>query len=254
MGIKRTTKTPPPAHPKTKRSLTRHKVTSYQFPLSAVEHAELADETKGNTVEAFLSRAEEWARDALTAAGLPDHLEAVRRDAKGRWFEDLPKDWQKKKPIGVLKPGETIATLLQLVEDRPLHSSEWLVARVLRFADRTRYHMEFGNSVDAVWSAIHLAQTISLTNFKMDLERPLSAGIKVIEGAHESGKETRSDRQKRDERWCREAQRIRERHPRRSQERIIRQILRNEPPRENGKSVSRSTVRRAIIKLSKTRD
>ncbi len=246
MGIKRTTKTPLPADPKTKRSLTQHKVTSYQFPLSAVEHAELADETKGNTVKAFLSRAEEWAREVLTAAGLPDHLEAVRRDAKGRWFDDLPKGWREKKPADVLKPGETIATLLQLVEDRPLHSPQWLAARVLRFADRTRYHMEFDNSTDAVWNAIHLAQTISLTDFKLDLEAPLGTGLKVRRGAHESGKETRADRAERDARWRAEAQQIQNRHQEWSREAIIQQILRNELARENGKSVSRSTVLRAI--------
>ena len=250
MGIKRTTTPAPPAHPKTKRSLTQREVTSYQFPLSGDENAELADEFKGSTVEAFLSRAEEWARAALTAAGLPDHLEAVRRDAKGRWFDDLPK----KNRMDVLKPGETIATLLSLVEDRPHHSPEWLAARVLRFAVRTRYHTELGNSRDAVWSAIHLVQAISLTNFKMDFERLLSVGIKVIESASESGKETRSDRQKRDERWCSDAQRIREQHPKWSHEGIIQQILKNEPQRENGKSWSRSTVYRAIIKLFKPRD
>jgi len=248
MGIKRTTTRAPPAHPKTKRSLTKREVTSYQFPLSGGEDAELADEIKGSTVEAFLSRAEEWARDALTAAGLPDHLEAVRRDAKGRWFDDLPKG------IDDLKPGETLASVLQLVEDRDLHSPEWLAARVLRFAFWARYHMDLGNSTDAVWNAFHLVQTISLTNFKLDFERPLSAGIKAIDGAYESGKETRSDRQKRDERWCRDAQRIRERRPGWSHERIIQQILKNERPKENGNPWSRSTVYRAIIKLFKPRD
>ena len=254
MGIKRTTTTPPPVHPKTKRSLTRHEVTSYQFPLSADENAELADEMEENTVEAFLSRTEEWARDTLTAAGLPGHLGAVRRDADGRWFDDLPKGWRQRKPADVLKPGETVATVSRLVEDRPHHSPEWLAARVLRFAVRTRYHTELGNSRDAVWSAIHLVQAISLTNFKMDFERLLSVGIKVIESAHESGKETRSDRQKRDERWCSGAQQIRERHPGWSHERIIQQILKNESQRDNGKSWSRSTVYRAIIKLFKPRD
>ncbi len=254
MGIKRTTTPAPPAHPKTKRSLTQREATSYQFPLSSDEVAELADEIKGSTVEAFLSRAEEMARDALTAAGLPDHLEAVRRDAKGRWIDNLPKGWRKKKPVDVLKPGETLTSLLQLVKDRDLHSPEWLAARVLRFAVKTRYYMDLGNSTDAVWNAFHLVQTISLTNFKLDFERPLSAGIKVIDGAYESGKETRSDRQKRDERWCSGAQQIRERHPGWSHERIIQQILKNESQRDNGKSWSRSTVYRATIKLFKPRD
>ncbi len=248
MGIKRTTTRAPPAHPKTKRSLTKREVTSYQFPLSDDEEAELADEIKEATVEAFLSRAEEWARDVLTAAGLPDHLDAVRRDAKGRWFDDLPKG------IDDLKPGETLTSVLRLAEDRDLHSPEWLAARVLRFAFWARYHMDLGNSTDAVWNAFHLVQTISLTNFKLDYERPLSAGIKVIVSARESGKETRLDRQKRDERWRSKARQIHEGHLEWSMENICREILKNESPKENGNPWSRSTVYRAIIKLFKPRD
>lgn len=137
MGIKRTTTTPPPAHPKTKRGRTRHEGTQFRFPLSADEVAALAHEIDENTVEAFLSRAEDWARDALAAAGLPVHLGAVRQDADGRWTDDLPKDWREKKPADVLKPGEAVTTLLGLVEDRP-HSLEWHTARVLRFAGETR--------------------------------------------------------------------------------------------------------------------
>ena len=114
--------------------------------------------------------------------------------------------------------------------------------------------MESGNSVDAVWNAIHLAQTMRLTDYKLNLERPLSAGIGVIAGARESGKETRSDRQSRDERWCSDARQIRERHPGWSVENICREILKNESPKENGNSWSRSTVKRAIRKLFKPRD
>ena len=150
MGIKRTTTRAPPAHPKTKRSLTKREVTSYQFPLSDDEDAELADEIEAATVEAFLSRAEEWARKVLTEAELPVHLEPVRRDAKGRWFDDLPKGRKKKELIDVLKPGETLASLLCLVKDRDLHSPEWLAAQTLRFAVRTRHYMDLGYSTDAV--------------------------------------------------------------------------------------------------------
>ena len=76
--------------------------------------------------------------------------------------------------------------MLDLVKERP-HSPEWLAARVLRFAERTRYHMESGNAKDAVWNAIHLAQAIRLTDFKLDLEGPLRIGVKVRTGARESG-------------------------------------------------------------------
>ncbi len=129
-----------------------------------------------------------------------------------------------------------------------------LAARVLRFADRTRYHMEFDNSTDAVWNAIHLAQTISLTEFKLDLEAPLRTGLMVRRGARESGRETRLQRARRDERWRSEAQKIRERNPTWSQDNIVRHILNHEPPRENGKRWSRSTVLRALRKPVKPGD
>ena len=190
MGIKRTTKTPLPADPKTKRSLTQHKVTSYQFPLSAVEHAELADETKGNTVKAFLSRAEEWAREVLTAAGLPDHLEAVRRDADRRWFDDLPKGWREKKPADFLKPGEAVTSLLGLVEDRS-HSPEWRAERILRFASTTRHRTQLGDAPGAAWNAIQLMQALHLAGFKLDLEWPLDVGVRVIESGKHGKKRSR---------------------------------------------------------------
>ena len=192
MGIKRTTTTPPPAHPKTKRSLTQREVTSYQFPLSGDENAELADEFQGSTVEAFLSRAEEWARDVLTAAGLPVHLGAVRQDADGRWFDDLPKGWREKKPADVLKPGETVTTLSGLVEDRP-HSLEWHVERVLRFAGETRRQMQSKDALATAWYTIHLMQALHLAGFKLDLERPLDVGIRVIEAGTHGKRTSRED-------------------------------------------------------------
>ena len=184
MGIKRTTTTPPPVHPKTKRSLTRHKVTSYQFPPSDDEHRELADENEKNTAEAFLSRAEDWARGVLTAAELPTNLDAVRGDADGKWHDDLPEGWRQKKATDVFKAGEVVTSLLGLVKDR-LHSPEWLAERILRFASATRRQTQLRDAPGAVWASMHLMQAIHLAEFKLDLERPLDVGIRSIEsGKH----------------------------------------------------------------------
>ncbi len=114
--------------------------------------------------------------------------------------------------------------------------------------------MESGNTKDAVWNAIHLAQAIRLTDFKLDLEGPLRIGVKVRTGARESGKTTRLQRNRRDEGWRLKAQEIREGHPGWPRDEIIRQILKDEPPRENGKRWSRSTVLRALTKSAKARD
>ena len=185
MGIKKTTTKPPPAHPKTKRSLTRHKVTSYQFPPSDDEHRELADENEKNTAEAFLSRAEDWARGVLTAAKLPTNLDAaVRGDADGNWRDDLPEGWRQQKATDFLKPGEVATSLWGLVKDR-LHSPEWLAERILRFARATRRQTQLGDAPGAVWASMHLMQAIQLAGFKLDLERPLDVGIRSIEsGKH----------------------------------------------------------------------
>ena len=184
MGIKKTTTKPPPTHRKTKYGRTRHEVTEYQFPLSDDDYAALAHELENNTIETFLSRVEEWARDVLVAAELPDHLKAVRRDADGRWVDDLPKRQRNKKPADAPKPGEAIVTLLGLVKERP-HSPEWLAAQILRFAWGTRHYMKRDRAEDAVWNAILLMQTIALTDFKLDLERPLNIGLRIIQsGEH----------------------------------------------------------------------
>ncbi len=185
MGIKKTTTKPPPAHPKTKRSLTRHEVTSYQFPLSDDEHRELADEIEKNTFEAFLSRAENVARDMLTAAELPTNLDAVRLDADGKWLDDLPDGWRQQKRADVLKPGEGVTSLSSgLVKDR-LHSPEWLAERILRFASATRRQTQLRDAPGAVRNTIDFMQTLHLAKFKLDLERPLDVGIRSIEsGKH----------------------------------------------------------------------
>ena len=193
MAIKRTTATPPTAHPKTKRGRTRHEVTKYQFPLTTEEDAALAQEIDESSLEAFLTRAEDWACEVLTAAGLPDHLEAVRRDADRRWFDDLPKGWREKKPADFLKPGEAVTSLLGLVEDRP-HSLEWRAERMLRFASATRHRTQLGDAPGAAWSAIQLMQALHLAGFKLDLEWPLDVGIRVIEsGKHGKEQSRRSE-------------------------------------------------------------
>ncbi len=190
MAIKRVTTTPPPTHPKTKRGRTRHEVTGYQFPLSTDEDAALAHEIDESTVETFLARTEDWARDVLTAAGLPDHLEAVRRDAAGQWFDDLPKGWREKKPADFMKPGETVATVSGLVEDRP-HSPEWRAERILRFASTTRHRTQLGDAPGAAWNAIQLMQVLHLAGFKLDLEWPLDVGMRVIESGKHGKKRSR---------------------------------------------------------------
>ncbi len=187
MGIKKTTTKPSPTHRKTKFGRTRHEVTEYEFPLSDDDYAALAHELENNTIETFLSRFEEWARKVLVTAELPDHLKAVRRDAEGRWFDDLPKGQRNKKPADAPKPGEAIVTLLGLVKERP-HSREWAAAQILRFAWGTRHYMKRDRAEDAVWNAILLMQTIALADFKLDLEWPLDVGMRSIEsGKH--GKE-----------------------------------------------------------------
>ncbi len=193
MAIKRVTTTPPPTHPKTKRGRTRHEVTEYQFPLSDDDYAALAHELEKNTIETFLSRVEEWARKVLVTAELPDHLKAVRRDADGRWFDDLPKRQRNKKPADAPKPGEAIVTLLGLVKERP-HSREWLAAQILRFAWGTRHYMKRDRAEDAVWNAILLMQTIALTNFKLDLERLVDIGDRRIRsGEHGKKRSSRAE-------------------------------------------------------------
>jgi hypothetical protein len=196
MGIKKTTTKPPPTHRKTKRSRTRHEVTEYQSPLSADDYAALAHELEKNTIETFLSHVEEWARKVLVTAELPDHLKAVRRDAEGRWFDDLPKGQRNKKLADAPKPGEAIVTLLGLVKERP-HSPEWLAAQILRFAWGTRHYMKRDRAEDAVWNAILLMQTIALTDFKLEWEWPLDVGIRVIEGGGQRKAKPQEDEHKR---------------------------------------------------------
>ena len=184
MGIKKVTTTPPPAHPKTKRGRTRHEVTKYQFPLSSDEVAALDRDTEENTVEAILSRAEQWAREVLATAALPTHLEAVRRDADGQWSDDLPDGWRQKKPVEVVKSGESVVTLFGLVEDHP-HTPEWFAERILRHAWGSRYHLKRGNARDTAWNTIHLMQDIRMAGFKLDLERLVDLGTRSIQsGGH----------------------------------------------------------------------
>jgi hypothetical protein len=190
MGIKKTTTKPPPTQRKTKYGRTRHEVTEYQFPLSDDDYAALAHELEKNTIDTFLSHAEEWARKVLVKARLPDHLKAVRRDAEGRWFDDLPKGQRNKKPTDAPKPGEAIVTLLGLVKERP-HSPEWLAAQILRFAWGTRHYIKRDRAEDAVWNAIFLMQTIALTDFKLDLERLVDIGDRRIRSGEHGKKRSR---------------------------------------------------------------
>lgn len=181
MAIKRTRITPPPIHPKVKVARTQHETTAYPFPQ---EEVALTQKVEEGTVNAFLIRAEEWARGILIAAELPTHLDAVRRDADGRWLDDLPEDWRQQKPADFLKPGQAVTSLLGLVADRP-HSLEWRAERILRFANSARYRMQLGDTPRAVWNAVQLTQALHLTEFKLDLERPLDIGIRSIErGIH----------------------------------------------------------------------
>ena len=179
-------------------------------------------------LETWLNRVKEWARNELAAVG----LQTV-------YLAPTPEGGQ--------------ISVLDLVKDRP-HSPEGLAARVLWFAERTLHHIEAENTKDAVWNTIHLVQAIRLTDFKMEYEQPLGTGMKVRKGASESWKTTREQRKRRDELWQRKALQLRERHPEWSQHNIILQILKEEPPREDGKPWSRSTVLRAIEKLVKPGD
>ena len=190
MGIKKTTTKPSPTHRTTKFGRTRHEVTEYEFPLSDDDYAALAHELEKYTIETFLSRFEEWARKVLVTAELPDHLKAVRRDAEGRWFDDLPKGQRNKKPADAPKPGVAIVTLLGLVKERP-HSPEWLAAQILRFAWGTRHYMKRDRAEDAVWNAILLMQTIALTNFKLDLDRLVDIGDRRIRSGEHGKKRSR---------------------------------------------------------------
>ena len=186
------------------------------------EVARLSAAVDEGDLDAWLNRVEEWARNELAAAG----LQTV-------YLAPTPEGGQ--------------VSVLDLVKDRPL-SPEGLAAQVLRFAERTRHHIESDNMKDAVWNAIHLVEAIRQTDFEMEYKPLLGTGEKVRTGARESGKTTCLQRNRRDEGWRLKAQEIRERHPGWSRDEIIRQILIDEPPRENGKRWSRSTVLRAIRK------
>ena len=190
MAIKKTKITPPSLHTKVKRGRTQHQSTGYQFPLSADEDVELAREIEESAVDVFLSRAEEWARDVLTAAELPTHLDAVRRDADGRWLDDLPQGWRQQEPTDFLKSGEAVTSLLGLVEDRP-HSLEWRAERILRFANSTRYRMQLGDTPRAVGSAFQLMQVIHLAELKLDFERLLDIGIRSVESGEHGKKRSK---------------------------------------------------------------
>jgi len=181
--IKRTRITPPPIHPKVKVARTQHETTAYPFPQ---EEVALTQKVEESTVHALLSRAEEWARGILIAAELPTHLDAVRRDADGRWLDDLPEGWRQQEPADFLKPGEAVTSLLGLVEDRP-HSIEWRAERILRFATAARHRMRLGDVPGAVWNAVQLSQALHLAEFKLDLERPLDIGMRSIKSG-ENGK------------------------------------------------------------------
>ncbi len=242
MAIKRVTTTPPPTHPKAKRGRTRYEVTGYQFPLSTDEDAALAHEIDESTVEAFLSRVEDWACDVLTAAGLPDHLEAVRRDADGRWFDDLPKGWREKRLADVLKPGEAVTSLLGLVEERP-HSLEWRAERILRFAGATRHQMQDRNARATAWNAIQLMQAIALADFRLDLERLVDIGDRSIRsGQHGKKRSSRAEHLE----WEARVDELIRRQPEKKRAEIIRQVA-------AGLGEKDETVRKALYRL-KMRD
>ena len=150
----------------------------------------LTQKVEESTVDAFLSRAEEWARDILTDAKLPAHLNAVRQTAGGKWLDDLPEDWRQQKPADVLKPGEAVTSLLGLVEDRP-HTLEWRAERILRFAKSTRHRMQLGDTPKAVWNAVQLMQALHLTEFKLDFERLLDIGIRSVESGEHGKKRSK---------------------------------------------------------------
>ena len=213
----------------TRPDLTQRQTTGSSIaPTDEEEVARLSTAVDEGNLETWLRSVEEWARNELAAAGL-----------QTAYLAPTPEGGQ--------------VSVLDLVKDRP-HSPEGLAAQVLRFAERTRYHIESGDTKEVAWNAIHLAQAIRLADFKLDLEGPLRIGVKVRTGARESGKTTRLQRNRRDERWRLKAQEIRESHPGWSQDGIIRQILKDEPPREDGKRWSRSTVLRALRKPVKPGD
>jgi hypothetical protein len=187
VAIKKTKITPPPIHPKVKRGRTQHETTAYPFPQ---EEAALTQKVEESTVNAFLIRAEEWARDILTDAKLPTHLDAVRQTAGGKWLDDLPECWRQQEPADFLKPGEAVTSLLGLVEDRP-HSIEWRAERILRFATAARHRMRLGDAPGAVWNAVQLSQALHLAEFKLDLERPLDIGIRSIKSGEHGKKRSK---------------------------------------------------------------
>ena len=185
---------------------------------------EFADFAKRTSLDNYITRAKDWARKELAAAGLPTEL-----------LQPVP------------LPGGGSANLLGLVKDKP-QSPEWFAARILRFAEMTKCCIESDNAEGAAWNAVHLAQTICHSDFKMDIEKPLTTGLKVIKGARESGKESRAKRERRDERWRRKGKELQVRHPNWSQRSRIEQIWKDDSKIESGEIWSVSTIRRALQK------
>ena len=138
-----------------KNGLTRHETTTFvlakrnspdgplQWQLSPEEEEEFERTNKENSVDAYLDRHEEWAREILSSAGLPGHMNVVRVRPNEQWSDDLPESWREMNQKEVFAPGERPAILIALVKNR-FFTLEYYAAHVLRWADNTRRHIKNG--------------------------------------------------------------------------------------------------------------
>lgn len=117
-------------------------LASLRIPIhrdSRAETQSAADRRKG-AIDAFVSKAREWAGKVLRAAGLPDTLRTVRKHQDGTWTE-LPKNFWA--AVDALPDGESIKTTNVLtlvyaqepVPDLPGGWEDWPFEKVAEYLD-----------------------------------------------------------------------------------------------------------------------
>ncbi len=173
-----------------KRGLQRLETTSWEWPLSKKDIAELDQTVQESSIEQTIASYEEAARIVLREANFPDHLGPFVVTADGDW-RDMPQEWRKG-AIPKPTPGETfsIQLLTSLLRGREL-SPEWRAAQILRYADVLKQHMAKGDITNVVWAALHLQKQVERAMLSTAWERDAITGQRVREGGRKGYKRNR---------------------------------------------------------------
>lgn len=170
-----------------KRGLQRLETTSWEWPLSKNDIAELDRTVHESSIEQTIASYEEAARDVLRKANYPDHLGPFVVTADGDW-RDMPQEWRNgailKSPSGESFSIQLLTALLRGWELSP----EWRAAQILRFADVLKQHMAKGDITNVVWAALHLQRHVERAILSTAWESDAIMGQRVREGGRKGYK------------------------------------------------------------------